>query len=280
MQTKHKRYNGSAQMQKRLMNNITEDHRWFNISKGDETAEVMIYDVIGDWWDGVLAKDFAKEISELDVDELTVRVNSPGGLIYEGLAIYNALKQFNGKVIVKIDAVAASIASIIAMAGDEIQMPPSADIMIHNPWSFVAGDANDMRQEANELDRLKEKLINIYAERTGLARDELSRMMDDETWMDGAQAVSLGFADTLLESQKAAACAFDPKMFDNIPERHVKIYEANAKRQQEKKHRDGGLSQQQAKAAVAGRDDSAVELTYTAKAVKSSLLKHINNMEM
>jgi len=236
---------------------FNKDHTWYNIDKDKDVPEIMVYDVIGDDWGGVTAKQFIQELSEIDADEILVRINSPGGLVYDGLAIYNALRQFKGTVRTRVDAVAASIASVIFMAGDIREMPESADIMIHKPWSIVVGNANDMREEAEELDRVQNKLEDIYEKQTGIERSDVSAMVDDTTWKSGREAYELGFATDVLEDAKIAACIFDLDILPDIPERHRKMAEATRKREQEKDYRDGGLPKRDAKAKVstASRDD-------------------------
>ncbi|WP_198320787.1 head maturation protease, ClpP-related [Azohydromonas aeria] len=167
-----------------------------------DTADVWIYGDIGGWWDGVQAEDFAKEIAALDVSTLNVRLNSPGGAVFDGTAIYNALAAHPARVIVHIDGIAASIASIIAMAGDEIRISEGASMMIHKPWSLAIGDAEAMRKEADVLDGLQEGLVDIYAARTGADRADIQAWVNAETWFRGQKAVDEGFADVLVPAKK------------------------------------------------------------------------------
>ena len=236
-----------------------KDHSWYTVNKEKEIPEIMVYDVIGDAWDGVTAKQFIQELNEIDAKEIVVRINSPGGLVYEGLAIYHALKQFKGKVTTRVDAVAASIASVIFMAGEKREMPESADLMIHKPWSMMIGDADDMRSEAEELDRIQNKLEDIYEKGTGLSRDEISTMVNSTTWKDGKESYDMGFATDLLEDAKIAACVFDLNLLPDIPDRHRKMADAARKREQEKNLREEGLPKRDAKAKVStvSRDDGA-----------------------
>jgi ATP-dependent protease ClpP protease subunit len=167
-----------------------------------DAADVWIYGDIGGWWDGVQAEDFAKEIAALDVTTLNVRLNSPGGAVFDGTAIYNALAAHPAKVIVHIDGIAASIASIIAMAGDEIRISEGASMMIHKPWSLAIGDAEAMRKEADILDGLQDGLVDIYAARTGAEREDIMAWVNAETWFRGQKAVDEGFADVLVPAKK------------------------------------------------------------------------------
>lgn len=170
--------------------------------EGSDEAEVFIYGDIGGWWGGVTAEQFAKDIAALDVDTLNVRINSPGGIVFEGVAIYNALARHKANVIVHVEGIAASIASIIAMAGDEVRIAEGSRIMIHDPWSIVAGASVDLRAEADVLDGLKSDLIDIYAARTEQSRDDLAAWMTDETWLSARDAVAKGFADEMTPAKK------------------------------------------------------------------------------
>ena len=165
-------------------------------------AEVFVYGDIGGWFDGVNAEDFAREIGALDVETLNVRLNSPGGFVFDGIAIYNAIASHKANVIVHVEGVAASIASVIAMAGDEIRIGEAATMMIHKPWSIVMGDAETMRKEAEVLDTLEGGILDIYAARTGKSLDELKTMVAAETWLRGQGAVDAGFADVCVPAKK------------------------------------------------------------------------------
>lgn len=168
----------------------------------EESAELFIYGDIGGWWNGVQADQFAQDVSALDVETINVRLNSPGGLVFDGVAIYNALAMHKARVIVHIDGIAASIASIIAMAGDEIRIAEGAHVMIHKPWSFAMGDAEVMRKEAQVLDDLEAGLLDIYAARTGNDLDQLQTWLSAETWFRGQKAVDEGFADVMVPAKK------------------------------------------------------------------------------
>lgn len=153
------------------------------------------------WWgDEVTPSAFLSELTHMTGD-LTVHINSPGGDVFAGVTIYNALKDYHGHVVVKVDGLAASIASIIAMAGDEIIMSPGSMMMIHNPWSTIGGNADELREAADILDQIEENLVPIYSNRTGLSVEEIKQLLDDETWLSAEKAVELGFA-TRVEAAK------------------------------------------------------------------------------
>ncbi len=132
---------------------------------------------------------------------ISVWINSPGGDMVTGAQIYNLIKDYKGKVTIKIDGLAASAASVIAMAGDEVLMSPVSELMIHNPFSCAIGDSNEMKRAADMLNEVKESIINAYELKTHLSRAKISRMMDDESWMNAYKAVNLGFADGILFSE-------------------------------------------------------------------------------
>jgi ATP-dependent Clp protease protease subunit len=177
-------------------------------------AEVFVYGDIGGWFDGVTAEDFAKEVAGLDVDSITVQLNSGGGVVFDGVAIYNALAQHKAKVVVNITGIASSIASVIAMAGDEIRIAEGAHVMIHKPWSFAIGDAEDMRKEAEVLDKLESGIIDIYEARTGKDRKQLEDWVAAETWFKGQEAVDAGFADEMVPAKKKEKKAAKSNLFN------------------------------------------------------------------
>lgn len=172
--------------------------KWFAIAKADEetAAEVRIYDEIDPIW-GVSAEEFASQIADLEVDNLTVRLNSPGGLAYDGIAIFNALKDHPAQINVIVDGLAASAASVIAMAGDTITMNPHSEMMIHNARGLVIGGADDMRSYADHLQRLNDNMASLYAERAGGDTADWQDAMNAETWYSPQEAVDAGLADAV-----------------------------------------------------------------------------------
>jgi ATP-dependent Clp protease protease subunit len=141
---------------------------------------------------------FKEELSQFKGKDITVWIDSYGGSVFAAAGIYNALKEHNGKITVKIDSKAMSAASVIAMAGDEVLMSPMAVMMIHNPLTAAYGNMHDLRKVADILDTIKESIVNAYALKTGRSRSKISQMMDDETWMSANVAVKEGFADGVL----------------------------------------------------------------------------------
>lgn len=171
----------------------------------EETISVL--DPIGaDFWgDGVTAKRIAAALRQIGEKPVTVVINSPGGDFFEGLTIYNQLREHPERVTVKILGLAASAASVIAMAGDEVQIARSGFLMIHNTWVLAAGDRHALRDVANWLEPFDGAAVDIYAARTGMAEKDLGKMLDKETWINGKTAVDQGFADSYLESDEVAS---------------------------------------------------------------------------
>ena len=157
------------------------------------------------WFDDdVTPRLFADELNAGSGD-ITVWINSPGGDCVAAAQIYNMLMDYKGNVTVKIDGIAASAASVIAMAGTRVLMSPVSMLMIHNPMTVAMGDANEMEKAIEMLASVKDSIINAYEIKTGLSRAKLSHLMDAETWMDANKAVELGFADEILQRTAAAA---------------------------------------------------------------------------
>lgn len=185
--------------------------KWFNLTpSGNGKAEIFIYDEIGsDWYapDGVTAKQFIDAVQSLgNVTDITLRINSPGGDVFGSLAIYNFLRQHPARITVRIDGLAGSSASVIAMVGDQIVMPSNAHLFIHNPLAIIgAADAESLRKTVEELDKTANSIAGIYRDRTGLPEDEIRAIMDASTYLSAEEAVAKGFADQIDEPVRIAA---------------------------------------------------------------------------
>lgn len=174
-------------------------------SDGSEDRSISVYDVIGyDYWtgEGVTAKRIAAALRSMGAGPVTVNVNSPGGDMFEGLAIYNLLREHDGEITVKILGLAASAASVIAMAGDKVQIARAGFLMIHNAWVMAIGNRNDLIEVANTLKPFDDAMAGIYAARTGQDTKAMAKLMDSETWIGGEAAIEDGFADELLPSDQ------------------------------------------------------------------------------
>jgi ATP-dependent Clp protease protease subunit len=151
------------------------------------------------WFDDDVTPALFKSDLDSGKGPITVWINSPGGDVWAAAQIYNMILSYSGKVTVKIDGLAASAASVIAMAGDEVLVSPVSMLMIHNPATAAMGDKSDLEQAISMLDSVKDSILNAYVNKTGLSKNKLSKLMDDETWMDANKAVELHFADRVME---------------------------------------------------------------------------------
>lgn len=170
-------------------------------ARAPDNALVMdIYSEIGEGWDGrgFTAKLAASILRGAEGKDITVNINSPGGDFFEGLAINTLLAEYEGEVTVNVVGIAASAASVIALGGDTVNIAENGFLMIHNAWSIVLGNKNDLRETADVLSRFDISMAKLYASKTGIALAEVEKLMDAETWIDGAAAVEKGFADALL----------------------------------------------------------------------------------
>ena len=152
------------------------------------------------WGDEVTPSAFREEL-EAEEGDVTVWVNSPGGNVFAAAEIYTMLRDYKGRITVKIDAIAASAASVVAMAGDRVLMSPVAMLMIHDPMTIAMGNTKDMEKAIATLNEVKESIINAYVSKTGLSRNKVAKLMSDETWLNAKKAVELGFADDILFTQ-------------------------------------------------------------------------------
>lgn len=196
-----------------------KSNTWFRMkASANNEADIYIYDEIGYW--GVTAKQFVNDLKALgDVSHINLHINSPGGDVFDGIAIFNALKHHGAAITVHIDGLAASMASVIAMVGNPVIMPENTMMMIHKPWGFAGGDANDMRDYADLLDKVESVLIPAYAAKTGKTSDEIAAMLEDETWLDGAECLAMGFADQVIPSLQVMACIHSKRIeeFEKMP---------------------------------------------------------------
>lgn len=175
----------------------------WNLTKNkDNSADLILYGDIGDsWLDDVSSKNIANELKDLDVSTINLRINSGGGDVFAAIAISNLLKNHKANVIAHIDGLAASAATIITSACDKVIMPKNALFMIHNPWTVVGGEAKDMIKTAEQLDKVKNSIINTYKSKTNLEIEEISKLMDEETWLDPYEAKEKGFIDEISDEE-------------------------------------------------------------------------------
>jgi ATP-dependent Clp protease, protease subunit len=181
-----------------------EDAAGVRALESDQTNVIQMFDIIGeDYWTGggITAKRVAAQLRGMQ-GPVEAQINSPGGDVFEGIAIYNILREHPQPITVKVMGMAASAASIIAMAGDTIEIGAASFMMIHNTWVFMAGNRHDMREIADWLEPFDKALIDVYAERSKQKPEDIEKWMDAETFMSGSLAIERGFADTLLASDK------------------------------------------------------------------------------
>lgn len=205
----------------------------FKAKEDENRGELTLYGEISDvsWWgDEITPKAFKDDLDALgDIDVIDIYINSSGGDVFAGDSIYNILKRHNARKIVHIDGLAASIASIIAMVGDEIIMAENALMMIHEAWTYARGNKRDLAKMIDALVRIDDTLSGVYAARTGKNADEIADMMQNETWFTAAEAMEQGFADKVEANKKIAASAsgstiimngvaFDMSRFEHAPE--------------------------------------------------------------
>jgi len=208
----------------------------------DNTATVYLYDTIvnneleADYFGGVEPKFFAQTLAGIKADTINLRVNSPGGSVFAARAMAQAIKEHPARVIAHVDGLAASAASFLVMAADEIVMGEGSFLMIHNAWTVSIGNAADMRREADLLDTIDESLVKTYAKRTTMPKSQIREMMAAETWINAEEAVQTGFANRAVENtlqggqpqaEAAPAASFDLSTYDNPPDTDPMVENAN-----------------------------------------------------
>ncbi|HNQ66127.1 MAG TPA: Clp protease ClpP [Smithella sp.] len=229
---------------------------WYKIeAAANDNTEIIVYDVIG--WPFIEADAFVRDLASIKSKKITLRINSPGGDVFDGVAIFNALKNKDAEIITRVEGLAASIASIIALAGDEIQMHKSAMYMIHDPWVLVAGNQHDLRDIADVLAKIGDNMLDIYYDKVGGKKRELKQLMKDETWFKASEAKEFGLIDTVLETEKKVNALFDLSMFANAPEEIKTEIEGRdlTLRELERALRDAGASRSYAARVAAGSRD-------------------------
>jgi ATP-dependent Clp protease protease subunit len=229
---------------------------WNFKAKDKDTGELMLYGDISSstWWgDEVTPKDFKKDLDALgDIKNLNIYINSGGGDVFAGQAIHSMLKRHTASKTVYIDGLAASIASVIAMAGDKVVMPKNAMIMIHNAWTIAAGNKEDFRKLADDMEKIDESILTTYTDKTGMTTEEIKELMNSETWFTAEEAVEKGFADEIEQEKKLAASIdgsflmlnnqkFDLGRYKNKPE--VEEFEPEKPKEEPVSNENGGESQ-------------------------------------
>ncbi len=223
---------------------------WYEVkaSSGDE-AEIVLYDVIG--WPFNDAGELVRSIADMKGKSILVRINSPGGDIWDGIAIFNALARHDAKVTTRVESMAASIASAIALAGKEVQAYQNAMFMIHEPWTVTAGNQYEFREIADILEKISGNMVDIYTSNSSIGKREIREMMKVETYLTAKEAKEKGFIDVIIDG-KGAKAQFNLSMYANAPD-EFKGHREYTEREKERALRDVGFSQKEAKAILAGR---------------------------
>lgn len=251
---------------------------WYRIEAlGDDEAEIIFYDVIG--WPFNDAAELVRALADMRQGKITVRINSPGGDVFDAMAIFNALQSHKSKIVTRIESLAASAASFIALAGKEVQAYPNAMIMIHSAWAYSAGNQHDLREIADILGKIDENMVDIYTGASNIGKKEIREMMKAETWFTAKEAQERGFVDTIVDG-KAAKAAFDLSMFAHVPDEIVASREGRelTEREIERALRDAGASRNFAKAVAVGRSAGGDGNQRDVESLKSAILKIQNSM--
>ena len=193
-------------MEQSIPNHQTMSQRnktiWNIVKNDDKNAELMLYGDIAEsfWGDTISAKEVTEYLTDLDVENINVYINSNGGVVDTAIAINNALRRHKAKVTVNIDGIAASAATLITCAGDTVRMPKNALFMIHNPLTIAMGDSEEMRKQADVLEKHKNSILETYLQKVNIDKEKLSELMDNETWLSAEEALEYGFIDEIIEN--------------------------------------------------------------------------------
>jgi len=245
---------------------------WYTMDSTEDSAEIEIFDIIGGWF-GVEVGQFKKDFDKIkNKKEIKVLINSPGGSVFDGMAIYNILAAYKSKITTEIIGIAASIASVVALAGKTRNICQGSYFMIHDPSGICIGTVADMEKMAETLEKIGGQIANIYTRNSTLTKEDILQKMKDETWYTADEAIEAGLADNIVDYGEIAALAFDISSFHNAPEN---VRELAARKEQEQKpvsdSTDGGelggnempgkSEIDELKAQLAQRDEEIAELT-------------------
>ena len=242
----------NAEIIARYWNKPLDKPDWFEIkAEKDDVVEIFIYDVIG--WPFIDAQEFVTALSGINGKDILIRINSPGGDIFDALAMFNAIGEYKGKLTIRIESLAASSASIIAIAGKEVQAYKNTMMMIHEPWAIAIGNQYDFREMMEILGKISGNIIDTYADNSNIGKRDIKSMMKDETWFTAKEMKEKGLIDTILDGDGVKA-KFDLSMFSKTPETLQGQREGRefTIREIEAALRDAGASRAFAKAVAAG----------------------------
>ena len=198
-----------------------QEKPWFSVRDlAEDEAELVIFDEIGGW--GQSVDDFKRAFDQVkNKKAVKLFINSPGGVVTDGWAIFNMLQRIRDKLTVEVVGLAASMASVVALAGKSLTMGRGSYFMIHNPWTIAWGDSTELRKMADTMDKMREDIITLYNDRSALTRDEIVAMMDEETWISADDAQEYGFADSITDDALVAASASKPWDIASFGFRHA-----------------------------------------------------------
>ena len=256
----------NAEATARYWNKPLDKADWYKIeAQADDAAEILIYDIIG--WPFNDAGELVRTLAEMKQSKITVRINSPGGDVFDAVAIFNALQSHKSKIITRIESLAASAASFVALAGKEVHAYQNAMFMIHDPWAYSSGNQYDLREIADILEKISLNMVDIYAANGTPGKREIIQMMKAETWFTAKEAKEKGFIDTIIDG-KAAKAQFDLSMFAHVPDEFMAEGHELTERDAEKALRDAGFSRAKAKALLAGRSQETDGIEEVAAQIK------------
>lgn len=223
---------------------------WFTIENlASDTPEIFIYDVVG--WPYNDISELVKSLSDMKEKTPLARINSPGGDVWDGFALMNAFANHPGGVNIRVESLAASIASVIAMGGKRVEAYPNAMMMVHNSWTVVAGNKATMLETAELLEKIDGNILDSYTKKTKIGKREMRDMMDAETWMNAKEMKEKGFIDAIIDG-KSAKAQFDLSVFSNCPDELRAEGRELTERDIERVLRDAGVPRNRAKTILAG----------------------------
>lgn len=235
-------------------NKPLEKPEWYKIENvSEEQSEILIYDFIG--WPFNDAGEFVRAINGISSKELLIRINSPGGDVFDANAIFNAIKSHKAETVTRVESLAASAASYIAVAGKKKQAYKNAMLMIHEPLTGIWGNQYEMREGADLLKQVSDTMVDMYADNCNVGKRDLKAMLKAETWLKAAAAKEKGFIDTIIDAGNPTTAKFDLSMYANAPDEFTSKPDPT-ERNLEKALRDAGLSRAESKAMLAGRQQA------------------------
>jgi len=240
----------NAELTAKFWNKDLSKPDWYEIkNQGDDQQEIIIYDVIG--WPYNDVQYLVRAIAEMKGKQILTRINSPGGDVFDGMALFNAFRSHNAKVTMRVEGFAASIASVIAMAGKEVQAYKNTMMMIHKSWIVAVGNEFELQDITDVLHKVDQNIQDVYTDKTKLGKKEVADMMKNETYLNAKEMKDKGFIDAIVDG-KSVKAEFDLSIFQNAPESFLNSGGTLTEREIETALRDAGASRTFAKSVAAG----------------------------